>query len=82
MPQEFQVDVVRNIDRIFPGMDNVLENKKDIEEAIDGIGVGFEIAALVANTEAVDDVQLLMGYFIGVRKGYVTDHKSLSTSIN
>ena len=40
------------------------KTKEEIEEAVDKIDVGFEIAALVASTEAVDDVQLPMGYFM------------------
>ena len=33
-----------------------------MEEAVDGIDVDFEVAAFVASTETVDDIQLTLGY--------------------
>ena len=63
MPQKFQDDVVGNMDWTPPEMDdNIFDDKEEIEEAVDGIDVDFEVAAFVASTETVDDIQLPLGY--------------------
>lgn len=62
MPQEFQDDVVGNMDWTPPEMDSILEDREEMEKAMDGIDVDFEVAAFVASTETVDGIQLPLGY--------------------
>ena len=54
MPQKFQDDVVKNMNW----------TSSEMEEAVDEINIDFEIAAFVASTETVDDIQLSFGYVI------------------
>ena len=51
MPQEFKDDVVKNMDWTSPEMDNILWDREEIEKAVNGINVNFEITAFIANTE-------------------------------
>lgn len=43
-------------------MDDLLEDKEEFEEAIDGPDLDFEMAALLASTGTQSDVQLPLGY--------------------
>ena len=63
--------MIKYINWIPLEIDNILENREEIKKVVDEIDVEFEIAALVASTEAVDDVQLLMGYFMELKELYL-----------
>ena len=43
-------------------MDDILEDRKEMEEAVDGINIDFEIAAFVASIGTMDDIQLSLSY--------------------
>lgn len=74
MAQEFQDDVAEDMDWTPPEMNDILEDREEIEEAVDGIDVDFEVAAFAASTEAVDDIQLPLGYVM--ESGGVTQDTS------
>ena len=57
--------MVRNMDWTPPEMDDILKDRKEIKEAVDGIDVDFEVAAFVTSTEMVDDIQLLLVHYGG-----------------
>ena len=43
-------------------MDDILEDREEMEGPVDGINVNFKVAAFVASTETVDDIQLPLVY--------------------
>lgn len=64
MPQEFQDEVRGNINWTPPDLENLLEDQKESEEAIDAADVDFEVAALAAITKTGNDIQLPLGYTV------------------